>query len=341
MMTTAATVGLKAWRIICTGLSRVTSPSIVFSLVNLLGTSSKIEKGSGAGWASNILYLSPFTRARKHARSVEGKIIIRAMSKFLGIKQQSIREKIGQWNSCAFALANGCVQSCLAVTSGHLKFPELQRFEFIKTLLLMCNREIFEARLSFELCKLQKKAHRAKLQYAARLNGGSDLNWVSFIAQHSTIQFWDYTKDPTMMMRYLSGLLPSNYHLTFSRGSSNWSECVQILKRGGNVAVVRKVSCESKVGTTIRIYDADGSYIMVPVISGDETDYRFNDVVNGKRGAIVELFGKGSPINSDTSGFALDSYDQLGTDSARMVYKMVTTKGCASQDLLTSGRIQA
>ena len=170
------------------------------------------------------------------------------------------------------------------------------------------------------------------MQFACRLNGGSDLDFIEFIAAHPDTIFWDYTKNPTRMMRYLSGLLPSNYHLTFSRGSSNWDECRQILKSGGNVAIVLVNPSESRVGSKVRIQNGDG-YFMSEVISGDIDDNRFldDDGHKTKHGKIIELTGKGVPINSDTSGFAIRSYSEL---------ESVSRPGCISQDLTTAGRIE-
>ena len=322
----------KLFGIVVAGLSRVTDATITFTLKNLLGTSSKIEKGRGTGYATKIMYLSPFTRMKGHAKTPEGRNIIRAMARWnldywglpvtglIDSAIASIDVIIKNWNSCADAARNGCVKSCLAVESGHLRFPELQRYEFIKTLLLATNPDAFYKRLSWEVTRLTRNARNRNLQFACRLNGGSDLDFIEFISAHPDTIFWDYTKNPTRMMRYLSGLLPSNYHLTFSRGSSNWDECRQILKSGGNVAIVLVDPSESRVGTKVRIQNGNG-YFMSEVISGDIDDNRFLDDADHKtkHGKIVELIGKGGPINSDRSGFAIRSYSELESVS----------KGCA------------
>lgn len=308
------------------GLMRVTHQP--FKLCNLLGTSVKVEKGRASGWMVVVMYLSPWRRSAALARSQKGKLIIRAVSKLTGIAEKTIQSRMRMWNSCAYA--DGCKGPCLAITSGHLKYPELHLFEFAKTVLLATDRKRFVDRLNFEIEKSHRRAIRAGFKFAVRLNGGSDLNFIDIIESHPDVQFFDYTKDPTMMMRFLRGELPRNYHLTFSRGSSNWSLCARILRMGGNVALVLRNSQNSKIGKRIRIQH--GTSILYPgyfyshVISGDIDDNRFLDDVDfkTKRGKIVELTGKGQPIMNDASGFAMDSYDDIKTQ----INEMIASVGC-------------
>jgi hypothetical protein len=90
------------------------------------------------------------------------------------------------------------------------------------------------------------------------------------------------------MVSFLDGKLPSNYSLTFSRSETNESQCLDVLARGGNVAVVFR----SKTLPT--------HWNGFPVINGDENDLRFLD----PKGVVVGLTAKGK-AKSDTSGFVV------------------------------------
>jgi hypothetical protein len=90
------------------------------------------------------------------------------------------------------------------------------------------------------------------------------------------------------MLAFLDGKLPSNYSLTFSRSETNETQCLEVLKRGGNVAVVFR----SKTLPT--------HWNGFKVINGDENDLRFLD----PKGVVVGLTAKGK-AKSDTSGFVV------------------------------------
>ena len=73
------------------------------------------------------------------------------------------------------------------------------------------------------------------------------------------------------------GKFPSNYHLTFSLGSSNKKEAKEILKAGGNVAVVFRNKKLPKTFWGHKVFNAD------------KTDLRFKDPKN----VIAGLYAKG------------------------------------------------
>jgi hypothetical protein len=81
--------------------------------------------------------------------------------------------------------------------------------------------------------------------------------------------------------------MPANYHLTFSRSESNQAECEQVLKAGGNVAVVFEKTLPA-------------TYLGYKVINADETDLRFTDEKN----VIVGLKAKGK-AKKDDKGFVV------------------------------------
>ena len=90
------------------------------------------------------------------------------------------------------------------------------------------------------------------------------------------------------MSSFLSGELPSNYHLTFSRSESNQKIVDSILASGGNVAVVFRGSLPEH-------------WQGKQVIDGDKNDLRFLD----KKNVVVGLVEKGK-AKKDSSGFVIE-----------------------------------
>ena len=95
-------------------------------------------------------------------------------------------------------------------------------------------------------------------------------------------QFYDYTK----VLNRLKQPIPKNYHITFSKSEDNEMDCRWALNLGFNVAVVFNKLPET--------------YFARPVISGDETDVRFEDA----RGVIVGLTAKGK-AKKDLNNFVI------------------------------------
>jgi hypothetical protein len=159
-----------------------------------------------------------------------------------------------------------------------------------RTTLLMTDRAEYAAQASKEIEAHIRKASKAEMIPAIRLNGDSDVSWEStkfdgssLINKYPNVQFYDYTKWPSKFRKDI----PSNYHLTFSRSELTSLETIQEELDGGrNVAVVF-----DKVPTTWNGWN---------VIDGDETDLRFLDPV----GVIVGLKAKGK-AKKDTSGFVV------------------------------------
>ena len=60
-----------------------------------------------------------------------------------------------------------------------------------------------------------------------RLNGATDIAWErqliggSIFDQFPHVQFVDYTKNLMRALAHANHMLPSNYHLTFSRSETN------------------------------------------------------------------------------------------------------------------------
>ena len=92
------------------------------------------------------------------------------------------------------------------------------------------------------------------------------------------------------MASYLSGRFPSNYSLTFSRSENNEAKCLDVLAKGGNVAVV------------FRTKELPSTWQGYKVVNGDKNDLRFLD----PKGVVIGLYAKGKKARNDTSGFVVD-----------------------------------
>jgi hypothetical protein len=165
---------------------------------------------------------------------------------------------------------------------------------------LFADRAGFLADLRRDIVALVAKAKRENLIPCVRLNGTSDLGWEGLardiMQEFAEVQFYDYTKVLSRMVRYCDGRLPLNYHLTFSRSESNWADCLTVLNAGGNVAAVFEALPESFAGFR--------------VVAGDESDLRFLDA----RGVIVGLSAKG-PAKKDQSGFVVRAQELVTATS--------------------------
>ena len=107
------------------------------------------------------------------------------------------------------------------------------------------------AALAHEIALARARAERRGRKLAVRLNGTSDLPWESYpvndprylapnlMCAFPNVQFYDYTKNPIRMRRFLIQLdWPSNYHLTFSRSETNDADVASLQAAGATVAIV-------------------------------------------------------------------------------------------------------
>ena len=172
---------------------------------------------------------------------------------------------------------------------------------------LFSDRDGFETQLKLDICAHQKRCKKLGLKCAVRLNVASDLDWLHIISQFPQVDFYDYTKSSGRMLDYISGKLPSNYHLTFS--DSERADVVflrRVLESGHNVARVFDVTYnpQSKIiGALPKTACIDG--LWARVIDGDRHDVRLPGVDG--RGVIVGLRLKGTNAAKSrgrVSGFA-------------------------------------
>jgi hypothetical protein len=194
-------------------------------------------------------------------------------------------------NVCPHASA-GCVAACL-YTAGRGRTNGVQTARLNRTHLFFENRAEYWQTLETELESFRKRADRLGMIPAVRLNGTSDLPWErlrpELFERFSEFQLYDYTKDPKRMLRFCAGEFPSNYHLTFSRSETNDSDCRDVLRNGGNVAVV------------FRSADYPKWFLGAPVVNGDQHDLTFVH----PPGSVLALYAKGK-AKPDCSGFVVD-----------------------------------
>ena len=188
----------------------------------------------------------------------------------------------------------GCTESCLN-TAGRGAISSVQRSRVEKTKLLFEWQEKFLGMLANEIMAAKRAAACKGLQLAVRLNLTSDLSWesmrlgtFSLMGLYPEVQFYDYTKIPRRMRRFIAGDFPANYHLTFSVSENHLSTALDVAAKGGNIAAVFSGKSLPSVWHGIRVIDAD------------QHDLRFLD----PRPCVAGLLAKGK-ARKDTTGFVI------------------------------------
>ena len=256
----------------------------------LTTNNAKTIKGEKIGYLTYILYMSAF-------------------------KQNSLGK-----NVCSHA-SKGCAESCL-VGSGHGgMIPMVAQGRINRTEYFLRDRVGFFNQLRNEVEKAIKK-HEGEAIITFRLNGTSDIAYENFKVFEGknifeifpNVQFYDYTKNHLRFDK----VLPSNYHLTFSRSETNEGKAMELLKRGFNVAMVF-----TKLPETYKGYK---------VINADENDLRFLDEKNVICGLkYKKITGKGGAeknIKAITSGFVINTTDivKLSSDYNKVMEKATKKK---------------
>ena len=217
---------------------------------------AKTIKGEKLGYLTGILYLAP------------------------------ARES-GVMDTCPMSTA-GCRAGCL-FTAGRASFtPSIITARINKTKWLHEDRTSFVDQLRKNIASLIRKAKRANLIPAVRINGTSDLPQLALqmAGEFPEVQFYDYSKLPRVWQR-----ARANYHLTFSHSETNLSDCIDTLNRGINVAVVFN---------TPRSKPLPDTWHGFPVVNGDTHDLRFLD--QHRIGLVIGLHAKGK-AKKDKTGF--------------------------------------
>jgi hypothetical protein len=213
-----------------------------------VGTDAKTIKGNKYGYLTGILYLAPANES-------------------------------GVMNVCTSSTSE-CRKFCLYNSGRAMAFPEIKRARIRKTRLLYRNRELFLSYLRYDIHALYRTADVLGMTPAIRLNGTSDLPWLAKLMaeEFPEIQFYDYTKHARPWQR-----LRTNYSITMSYSGSNSIECIEYLKRGGNVAVVFNQGKGKPL---------PAKWLQYPVVDGDLSDLRFLDPIGTVIGLRVKSTGQ-------------------------------------------------
>ena len=203
--------------------------------------------------------------------------------------------KISGYEVCA-SKSKGCEGACLHEAGNPVFMPQKTLGRVNRTLLYFKDRAKFLSMMTREIRNHEINCKKNDLKPVVRLNTTSDIMWENhkIFELFPNVQFYDYTKHFNRMIKYLKSDMPKNYHLTFSRNEANDFQSTQVLKAGGNVAVVfRKELPESYKG--------------FKVINGDEHDLRFLDQKNVVVGLKEKLtLNKAGKLDRDYSGFVVD-----------------------------------
>lgn len=196
-------------------------------------------------------------------------------------------------NTCP-STSNGCRNACL-FNAGYGVFQKVKTARINKTRRFFSDKQKFVKDLINEITTQVRRSKKNNLIPIFRLNLTSDIAWENIKVEGKNIfqwfpdvQFMDYTKNMPRMLKYLTGKLPTNYHLTFSRSETNQTSCDIVAGCGGNVAVV--------------FYNTlPKTYMKRTVIDGTVHDLRFID----KKNVIVGLIAKGKKAKEDKAGFVV------------------------------------
>jgi hypothetical protein len=188
--------------------------------------------------------------------------------------------------------AGVCANACIDTTG---RMPMVKAAREYRSSLFYDDRAEFGAKLIAETEDNIRRNDKKGLRTAERLNGTTDYAWehirfdgLTMPERFQDVQFYDYTKSVKRARQHANGLMPSNYHLTFSRSENTPDSLVtELVESGQNVAVV---------------FDAvPDTWLGMKVIDGDEHDLRFLD----ESGVVVGLKAKGPKAKKDTAGFVV------------------------------------
>ena len=192
------------------------------------------------------------------------------------------------YETCA-GKSEGCSAACL-FTAGRGAMNSVQQARIRKTKLFFEDNEKYINYLEEDLSLLDKYGKDNNMSVYVRLNGTSDLDFISLniFDKYNDLKFYDYTKIKERL--YLD--LPDNYRLTYSKDERTTEEEVLEIIDLANVAVV--------------FDNIPETYLGLPVFEGDLTDLRYEDPDKH----IIGLKAKGR-AKQNFSGFVVRQNTQI------------------------------
>lgn len=188
----------------------------------------------------------------------------------------------------------GCTRGCLNTAGIPFILQAKLRARIERARYWIQEREAYKRLLVAEISKFIRKCARLDLNPTIRLNGTSDIIWETQFPEifelFPNVRFYDYSKH---IKRFAdSWVLPSNYHLTFSRDETNEAAALDILSR--------KKAPVAIVFEQWRTHALPSEYLGYPVIDADKDDLRFLN----PSGVWCGLRAKGK-ARKDTTGFVV------------------------------------
>jgi len=238
----------------------------------------------------NLEYKKPVKLTFKTGNPKTDKNLKQEYNKYWILRLNLAPYTISGYNVCPSA-SKGCAESCLH-TAGNPVFQKQKDLGRInRTRYYMQDRVEFLKQLIREIRNHEIYCSKNGFKPVVRLNTTSDIPWEihGIFDMFPSITFYDYTKIKKRVIKYLNNMYPKNYHLTFSMHETNYDDCMEVLNKGGNVAMVFRK-------------DLPETYKGFKVVNGDESDLRFLDPIN----SIVGLKAKGK-AKKDTTGFVVNS----------------------------------
>jgi len=186
--------------------------------------------------------------------------------------------------------SQGCIDACLN-SAGMGVFSNVQQGRRDKTNYYAYHRNEFLNHLAREINSKHKTAVRRDEKIAYRLNGTSDLDFVSLLNKKVDLDvsklenalFYDYTPNLHRALRYKDA---DYYTVAFSRKEDNEDEV--------------DIAIANKVNVAIVFDELPKTYKGVPVVDGDTSDL----VMTKHSGVILGLIAKGK-AKKDDSGFVV------------------------------------
>lgn len=213
------------------------------------------------------------------------------------------------FNVCPMATA-GCIKACLHTAGNPAHMSGKRKARNARTRAYFKARDEFMQALAGDIERLRRQARKRGLRCAVRLNATSDIVWErmpvtigervypNLMTLFGNVMFYDYSK------RHNRTNLPSNYSLTYSLAENNDAHAIEALGNGMNVAAVFNIIRGHPLPSHFTIGPGfTGLPLTVPVIDGDEHDYRPID----PKGVIVGLRAKGR-ARYDRSGFVRNAF---------------------------------
>lgn len=187
----------------------------------------------------------------------------------------------GEWNVCTWA-TKGCKNACVMWTAARGRMFGVRQGRLVRTAFLAQHPAAFLAILTDEVRRLEAKG----VPFGLRLNVASDLRWENiapWLFDGDNVRAYDYTKAPRRDT-------PDNYRITYSH-SERWTDAdvLAAIGEGRNVAMVFD---RPK-------HDLPATWLGIPVIDGDLSDFRFDD----PSPVIVGLAAKGAAKGGDGDQF--------------------------------------